>query len=444
MTILDEILEDLGNVETIEEQRLVIIDYIERASVDSSYIPALESLADVLFKTGSINQGLTVLIELYELKQYKKYAKRIVKKLYQYEEYDKAYFYWLDLAKSDKDDPELKLLEARLLKQLNRHTEAIDMYRKLIKQFPTLAEAYEDLGDIYLEQQNTSQAENYYRAIYNYLDDYGNIRDVRLKLVEVESLKEILDLAAVQQLEKDDRIPLETEDEFFVFANVFASLYQFEKAIEYAKKALQKSPNNINYSLLLIELYKATGQKTSLYKELAWSAKTLPPFDPTILKIAKVAYDVDHLNDEIIQKLIDFSNLIDNSEDFYLVTDIIVNYYLKQGDAAQALHLLRVLEGQQIDHEYMSYHFAIVYEELGLTDKAEEDYLTALEYILPQEELAFRVANFYLSNNEIDKALEISTRYQNTLYDIPKLKTLRKEICSRNDLSDLDEFKEWE
>lgn len=59
-------------------------------------------------------------------------------KLYQYEAYDKAYFYWLDLAKSDNEDPELKLLEARLLKKLNRHTEAIDMYRKIIKSYPTL------------------------------------------------------------------------------------------------------------------------------------------------------------------------------------------------------------------------------------------------------------------------------------------------------------------
>lgn len=197
MTILDEILEELGNVDTIEEQRLVIIDYIERASEDSSYIPALESLADILFKTGSIDQGLTVLIELFELKKYKKYAKQIVNKLYQYEAYDKAYFYWLDLAKSDKEDPELKLLEARLLKKLNRHTEAIDMYRQIIKSYPTLGEAYEDLGDIYLEQQNISQAENYYRAVYDYLDDYENIRDVRLKLVEVESLKEIIDLASL-------------------------------------------------------------------------------------------------------------------------------------------------------------------------------------------------------------------------------------------------------
>ena len=162
-------------------------------------------------------------------------------KLYQYEAYDKAYFYWLDLAKSDNEDPELKLLEARLLKKLNRHTEAIDMYRKIIKSYPTLGEAYEDLGDIYLEQQNISQAENYYRAVYEYLDDYENIRDVRLKLVEVESLKEIIDLAAVEKLEKDERIPLETEDEFFVFANVFKTLFQFDRAIDYAKKALQSA-----------------------------------------------------------------------------------------------------------------------------------------------------------------------------------------------------------
>lgn len=444
MTILDEILEELGNVDTIEEQRLVIIDYIERASEDSSYIPALESLADILFKTGSVDQGLTVLIELFELKKYKKYAKQIVSKLYQYEAYDKAYFYWLDLAKSDKEDPELKLLEARLLKKLNRHTEAIDMYRQIIKSYPTLGEAYEDLGDIYLEQQNISQAENYYRAVYEYLDDYENIRDVRLKLVEVESLKEIIDLAAVEKLEKDERIPLETEDEFFVFANVFKTLFQFDRAIDYAKKALQKNPDNINYSILLIELYKTTGQKSNLYKELTWSAKTLPPLDPMILNIAKVADDVDHLNDDIIEKLVDYTNLIDNSEDFYLAINIIVNYYLCKSDAAQALHFLRVFEGEQIDHEYMSYHFALVYEALGLNDKAEEDYLIALDYLLPHEELAYRLANFYFTNKEVEKALEVVNQYNNTFYDIPKLKALSKEIQSKNDLSDLDEYKEWE
>src|SRR5699024_3278750 len=196
-------------------------------------------------------------------------------------------------------------------------------------------------------------------------------------------------------------------------------------------KALQKDSDNINYSILLIDLYKTTGQKSNLYKELTWSAKTLPPLDPMILNIAKVADDVDHLNDDIIEKLVDYTNLIDNSEDLKLEINIKENYYIIKSDKEKDIHILRVFEEQQIDHEYMSYQFAIVYEALGLKDKAEENYVIALDYLLPHEKLAFRLANFYFTNKEVEKALEVVNQYNNTFYDIPRLKALSKEIQSK-------------
>lgn len=444
MTLLDEILESIASVDSIEGQRLVIITYIEKASEDKRYIPAMEDLAEIFLKTGSILQGLTVLMELYELKKASKYAKKIVKRLYQYEEYEKAYFHWLELAKTGKDDLELSILEARLLTKLGKKSEAIEFYRGIIKYNPTAAEAYEELADIYMDQNNISEAEKYYTAIYEYISDYKYIRAVRLKLVQVASLKEVLNLEQIYQLENDDRYPIETEDEYYVFANVYASLYQYDKAIMYAEKALQSDRDNINYSLLLIDLYNATGKKSNLYKELTFAAQALPPLDPTILKLAEVAYEVNALNDEIIEKLLDYSSLINNYDDAYQVVQIVINYYLDQDDAPAALHLLGVLESQSLDHEYLSFYYAKVYEVLGLFDKAQENYEIAIEVLLPEKDLIFNYALLFKKQGQLEQAFKVAKSYKNTIYDNFKLKNLRDEILTDLQLAEFTKYKDWE
>lgn len=444
MTTLKEIIAEIEKAPSVEEQNLVIIDYIERASINKEYIPVLEDVADDLFNKGFFDLAITILSELYHLTQYKKYAKKIAFKLYQHEEYDKAYYYWLERAKGEKENSKLLLLEARLLKELNKTSEAINQYRYLIKNYPTMPEPYEELGDIYREEENTSQAETFYSTLYHYMDGYENLRGIRLKLLEVEAMKEVIELSEVQKYEQDERIPIETEDEFFAFANIYKKLFQYDKAIEYGEKALQKDGDNINYSLLLIELYKLTGNKSKLYMGLNETARTILVGDPIILEIAAVAKDIGRLNDDIIEKLITYAELVENYDDFILIMDIVVNYYLDKKDAPTALYHLGNWQDTLLDYEYMTYHYAIVYEELGLFDKAEENYLVALEFLLNADDLVYRLINLYVKQNDFEKALELAQNYQGSIYDIEKLKKLREKLISKKELSIFDEYKVWE
>lgn len=444
MTILEEILEALAGVDTDVEQRFIIIDYIEKASDDPRYVPALEELAELVFKRGQIQIGLTILMELYEIKPSNSYAMKIVQRLYQYGEHDQAFYQWLEAAKKGNDDIEILLYEARLLDKLDFKPEAMDAYKRIIKANPLDPHAYKELADLLMEYGDYTEAETYYKALYEYFLDYEDLREVRMRLVQIESWKEIFNLERIIELETDERLPIETEEEYYLFANVYTTLNQYERAIDYAKKALQVDKENINYSLLLIELYSIVGQDSDLVNELSFAANSLPDYDPMILKIAQVAFDTDHLTEEIIDKLMDYYGLIDNYEDAYLVCEIVVNHYLKQNDPATALYKLRVLSDKLLDEEYLSYYFAKIFDALQNYEKAEEYYQLALDNLLPDEDLVFDYANHYQKSGQSDKALEVANHYANTIYDNDKLKQLRKELQSKDKFKVLEEYKKWE
>lgn len=444
LTLLEGILEKLETKETVAEQKLVIFDYLGKANEDRKYYLVLEELSDVLFRRGQIDLAFSLLMEMYAVRKSSIYATKIVKRLYQYEDYERAYYQWLERAKISNDKLDILLYEAKLLNKLNFKTEAVELYKQLIKMDPTFSEAYKDLADLLMEQGNYQEAETYYRAIYEYLIDFDDIRDVRMRLVQLESWKEIFNLERIKELEYDPNLPVETEEEYYLFANVYASLHQYEVAIDYAKKALQKDRNNINYSLRLIELYNIVGQESNLVKELAHVARALPEYDPVIIKIAQVAFNSDYLSEEIVDKLMSYSSLIDNYEDAYLVAQIVVNHYLKKNDPATALFKTRIINENLLEEEYLSYNYAKIYEALNNYEMTEEYYQIALDNLLPDEDLVFDFVNYYYKTNQIDQAIAMADKYANTVYDNEKLKLLRKEMFAKEKAKMFKKQKKWE
>lgn len=444
LIIIDDILNDLTGAETEAEQKIVLINIVEKANEDKKYLPLLEEVADILFRRGQISLAFLLMAEIYELRSTAKNAFKIVKRLYQYEEYDKAYYQWFDLAKIANDNLEVMLYEGRLLNKLDFKSQAIEIYKNIIKVNPTYAQAYKDLADLLMDIGHYSEAETYYRAIFEYILDYEDIRDVRMKLVQLESWKEIFNLERIKELESHPNLPVNTQDEYFLFANVYAALHQYEVAIEYAKKALREDKDNINYSLLLIELYNIVGQESNLVKELTHVANALPDYDPIIIKLAKVAYNSNYLSEEIVDKLMNYSSLIDNYEDAYLISQIIVDHYLKQNDPATALYKLRIINDSLIDEEYLSYQYAQVFQALKNKDKVEEYYQIALDNLLPEDDLVYDYVNFLNNDQQTNQAISLAEKYKNTFYDNSKLKALRQELMANEKQNFNDAINIWE
>lgn len=444
MIIIDDILNDLTEAKTEAEQKIVLINSVEKANVDKKNIPLLEELADILFRRGQISLAFLLMTEIYELRSTAKNAFKIVKRLYQYEEYEKAYYQWFDLAKMANDDLEVMLYEGKLLNKLDFKSQAIDIYKEIIKISPTYAQAYNDLADLLMEMGLHSEAETYYRAIFDYLIDYGNIREVRMRLVQLESWKEIFNLERIKELEYHPDLPVNTQDEFFLFANVYTQLHQYDVAIDYAKKALRKDKNNINYSLLLIELYNIIGQESNLVKELTHVANALPDYDPIIIKLARVAYQSNYLSEEIIDKLMNYSSLIDNYEDAYQVSQIVVDHYLSTNDPATALYKLRIINDSLLDEEYLSYQYAQIFQALNNIEKVEEYYQIALDNLLPEDDLVYDYVNFLNEHNQRHQAIKMAEKYKNTVYDNYKLKALRQELIAGEKQSFSDGINIWE
>ncbi|XJS11586.1 tetratricopeptide repeat protein [Aerococcaceae bacterium WGS1372] len=444
MIVKEEVLNDLTIATTEAEQNIILINNIQKAIDNPKNLVILDELADSLFNRGQVSLAYTLMKEIYEINGTPKRALKILKRLYQYEEFDKAYYLWLDLAKTSNDNSEVRLCEARLLDKLDFKSEAIEVFKDIIKTDPTYAQAYKDLGDLLIDLGQNNEAERYFLAVYNYLFDFEDIREVRMKLVQLESWKEIFNLDRIKELENNPDLPVETEDEFYLFANVYTSLHQYERAIEYAKKALQKDKDNINYSLLLIELYNIVGQETNLVKELSHVAKSLPDLDPMIVKLAQVAYDSNYLSEEIIDKLMKYSSLIENHEEIYKVSNIVVDYYLGINDSAAALYKLNNIKEYFLEEEYLSYNYARIYQALNLYEKVEEFYQMALDYLLPEDNLVYDYVNFVYHNYHPNKAIRIANKYANTFYDNKKLKGLRKELIAREKDKLFDDNDIWE
>lgn len=427
-----------------DELLQILSYYINRIGSDNNYLQQLTEISDSYFKQGYIDEAFFVMVELFKAKPSIKLALKIAQRYYQYEEYEKAYYVWINEAKSSKENKNVLLLEARLLNKLGKTYESISKYRYLIQKYPLFLEPYEELADIYVDEENFALAEDLYKAIYDYFEDYKNIRMVRIKLMNILLNKELVDSETINEMVNDDRIPIETEEEFYALALFYRRIRNYDLALKSITKAMSINKDNIDYSILLMELYRELGNESYFTERIDWLAKTLPASDDRIMKVAEFAYDSNHLNAEIVSKLTDYFHFSKGFDEAYKIIKIIVTYYLTNNQAAEGLHFLKTIADPSFEKEYLSYYYAKVLEKLGIVHDLEYYYETALEYMLPEKDLVYDFANYYEKIGDVDSALKLLNKYVNSNYSNSKVRKMYERLKKKKDNLIYEDLKEWE
>lgn len=425
MSLFDKMMKDLSQLEDMEQLSILLEEYYIQAEAEPMIYNELINVAEYYAQTGYREMQIEILTVLYEIEMTANIIYLISKAYFDYAQFEEAYT-WIKRL----DGPlrnKSSLLEARILMELGDLNQAKEILLKNIQKFPTKSQAYILLADLYLANNVYDKAEGYYEAAYKYLNHQIDVRAVRLKLVEIEISKEMIDIPKIENLMLSEDLSIETPEEAFILSLAYRKAFKFDQAIQSATEAIRLDGDFLDARLLLMELYHETGQKSELQSVIVFLANALPSYHETILEVADAANKIQEFPDVLIKKMIDYCEYTDDAEEQYKIISYLVRFKIATQKPEDALYYLKSLADAFEDELVLSYLFAITYEKLNMTDYVEKFYLLALEQMAPELELVSDIVNFYLEQNETQKAFDLSEKYKQSIYDTPRLKSLREQ-----------------
>lgn len=426
MSLFDQMMKDLSQLENMEQLSILLEEYYIEAETDPIIYNELINVAEYYAQTGYRDMQIEILTVLYEIKINSNIIYLISKAHYEYAQFEEAYA-WIKRL----DGPlryKTSLLEARILIELGDLNQAKELLLANIKKFPTKPQAYVEVAALYLTNQIYDKAEHFYQTAFDYFKNQIDARMIRMKLVEIEISKEVIDIERIESLMLSEELPIENPEEAFLLAQAYKKAFQFQKAITYAAESITLDYDFLDARLLLMELYVETGHKEGLKDMIHLLANALPSYHETILEVADAANKIQEFPQVLIDKLIDYCEYTDDAEEQYKIISYLVRYKNAIGKPQEALHYLKTLAGAFEDELVLSYLFAVTYEKLNMMDYVEKFYLLALEQMAPEAELVSNIVKFYQKLGEIKKAFEVAEKYKNSIYDTELLKTLRTQL----------------
>lgn len=426
MSLFDQILDEIKTIETIEDLNVSLAPYYQSAADEKESYQALLDIAQYLNRLGYRDFSIVILERLYDINPLKNVGYQIALAYYQYQYYEQAND-WLDEVSPSKLTYKYAFLKAQILNALDHYNEARELLIELIKEFPTQVEPYIILSKLYEEHGIVDRAEYYLNVAYEYFPNQINQLEIRKKLANFEISKEMMNIEKIEEMYANENLENGDED-YYLLAIAYQKSKQFEKAIAMAEKSIQMNPDNFESHFLLMELYQDTNRQSALKKEITWLAKSLPPFDPTILKLVEVALTVDEVSIELINKLEDYYFLADEEVDQYQIISLIVKYYLKENNPAIALHQLRTLGEEFDDQNYLSYLYAITFESLANSEEANKYFMKAIDYLINEPDLILDYSRFLMNENNYEEARKLVKRFETSIYQSPELTILSKQI----------------
>lgn len=426
MSLFDQILDEIKTIETIEDLNASLAPYYQSAADEKESYQALLDIAQYLNRLGYRDFSIVILERLYDINPLKNVGYQIALAYYQYQYYEQAND-WLDEVSPSKLTYKYAFLKAQILNSLDHYNEARELLIELIKEFPTQVEPYIILSKLYAEHGIVDRAEYYLNVAYEYFPNQINQLEIRKKLANFEISKEMMNIEKIEEIYANENLENGDED-YYLLAIAYQKSKQFEKAIAMAEKSIQMNPDNFESHFLLMELYQDTNRQSALKKEITWLAKSLPPFDPTILKLVEVALTVDEVSIELINKLEDYYFLADEEVDQYQIISLIVKYYLKENNPPIALHQLRTLGEEFDDQNYLSYLYAITFESLANSEEANKYYVKAIDYLINEPDLILDYSRFLMNENNYEEARKLVKRFETSIYQSPELTILSKQI----------------
>lgn len=426
MSLFDQMMKDLSQLENMEQLSIALEEYYIQAETDPIIYNELMKVAEYYAQNGYRDMQIEILTVLYEIKINANIIYLISKAYYEYAQFEEAYA-WIKRL----DGPlryKTSLLEARILIELGDMNQAKDLLLANVKKFPTKPHAYVELAELYLNNHIYDRAEHFYQTAFDYFKDQLDGRAIRLKLVEIEISKEVIDIERIEELMFSESLPIENPEEAYILALAYKKAFQFQQAITYAAESITMDYDFLDARLLLMELYVETGQKEGLKDIIHLLAKALPSYHETILDVADAANKIQEFPEMLITKMIDYCEYTDDAEEQYKIISYLVRYKISIDKPQDALYYLKTLAGAFEDELVLSYLFAITYEKLNMSDYVEKFYLLALDQMAPEAELVSGFVKFYQNSGDTKKAFELAEKYKHSIYDTDQLKKLRTQM----------------
>ena len=426
MSLFDEIMKDLSRAEDLEQLSILLEEYYIEAENDQVIFNEMINVAAYYANRGYRDVQIDILKALYEINVSAKIIYLIADAYYLYSQYEEAY-QWI---KKVDDNLRYKnsLLEAKILIELGDFNQAKSLLEKLIANYNLKAEPYVVLAELFYDRQFYEQAKTYYQSAYEYFPEKIDARAVRMKLVELESIKEVIDIQKIESLMLTEDLPIEEANEYYILAIAYFKAQIIDKAIEASIKAIQADRDLVDARLLLMELYETVSQNNELKKTIDQLAIMLPPFHEAIMDIAEIANRHNYFTDDLLEKLIDFYDYVDNVEDQYRIMSYLVNYQLSINKPENALHYLKTLAYAFEDEMSLTHLFAKTYEALNMLDRAEVFYNKALELGVGDSSLVIDAVKFYMNQERYEKAYLITEDFNNSAYQTQELVNLNNEL----------------
>jgi tetratricopeptide (TPR) repeat protein len=307
---------------------------------------------------------------------------------------------------------------ARGLEETGNFLSAVDEYRKAVQADPQSASLYVELSNAYLRHRQfgkaIQEAENAIRVNPNSLEAHRLLGSIYYNLIRSEdpnrspTSSEYLK-KAIQEYETICNLDTDDTNSFVVLSLLYRYDGQAEKAVQTAKKLLDKAPTSETGLANLAQIYSEQG-KTEEAINVFKKALEVNPDSPRILEQLAIAYEqvkdyksaIDayrkaialdedslELRKGLAQALLDdnqeqeaekeFLKILEADPDEGLAYFRLAQIYRKRRDFDKALAHYNKANSILVGSFEISFHIATLYEELGKYEKAEERFQQLLK-----------------------------------------------------------------
>ncbi|MBO5947912.1 tetratricopeptide repeat protein [bacterium] len=300
------------------------------------------------------------------------------------------------------------------------------------------------IGSSYYTLQDYENAENIAKQIYTRNAEYDN---AKILLANIAFQKHEFDVAInfLSQIEKEDF----TASAYFLMGQICIANKEYQKATDYISKALEFTPNNLEFLYNLATAYYFLGWFDEALKTIS-KAKSIKPDSVNILYLNAEIYFLQGKLDYALELISSILNLEVNHINAKLLK---ANIYIKKGLADIAR-----IDIQKILQQNPENIFALkIYYDANLALNFQEDCLKTLEKILflePDnvnyscklaetlcqmnmwEEAKNVVNNIFNITNDYEEAYQIAIKVYFNLNNLVKAEEVAKNWLKINPNSD--------
>ncbi len=339
----------------------------------ASFVEAVLLQAQYYLENSQTDQAEKVLRSYYLKNGPKEKVVELLAQIYlEKEKYDDAYEMLSFLEENSAEDIlNVKLKLALILIQRKMYVPAAQRLEDILKIAPESDKVRFYLGAVYEEMENSQQALENFRNIPSSSSFYeDSLNHAALLLKKDNRTGEAIGMMEAALSENANLKTL-----YPVYVSLLESQGQFEKAIMFIGKALEKDPQNHQLRFFYGNLYDRVGNKDQVIAQM----KTILASEPDhVQALNYLAYTWAEMGVELAEAEKYASRAVKLEPQDPYILDTLGWIYFKQNRHSDAIQTLEAAYKSKNDVSIIAEHLGDVYLKVAFTDKARRMYMKAI------------------------------------------------------------------